>query len=537
MIEARRLGKRYGDAIAVHDLSFEVVPGVVYGLLGPNGAGKSTTLRLILGLDRPTAGTVTVGGRPYRDSPAPMREVGALLDAKAVHGKRTARAHLRWLAEAGGLPRARVAEVLDQVGLAPVAGKHIRGFSLGMLQRLGIAAALLGDPRTLLFDEPLNGLDAEGIRWVRTLVRGLAAEGRTVVLSSHLMSEVEATADHVLVIGRGRLLADTSVREFTQRSAGSHVRVVSPDAGTLGALLERAGGSRDRRRGRRPGRRRDRDGAGRRPRGRARAAAARAHAAPGHARGGVHGAHGRQRRVPRGAGRVSTVRSEWTKLVSLRSTAVLVAVGLLLGIGLTAGLAVVAGVTWQDWDAADRRSFEPIGFALIGGVPSALIFIALGAKVATSEYGSGMIRLTLTATPRRGRVLAAKAAVVTLVTLAVGLALNVGMVAVAQAIFASYGIESAGLGDGDLLRAVAAGRRALTAVPGDRARPGLHAAQHGRSGRRRVRAAVRPGVPRRVPARVVVGQRARLHARAGVRRGRHQPSRRRGDADLRRRRR
>ena len=242
MIEARRLGKRYGDAIAVHDLSFEVVPGVVYGLLGPNGAGKSTTLRLILGLDRPTSGTVTVGGRPYRDSPAPMREVGALLDAKAVHGKRTARAHLRWLAEAGGLPRARVAEVLDQVGLAPVAGKRIRGFSLGMLQRLGIAAALLGDPRTLLFDEPLNGLDAEGIRWVRTLVRGLAAEGRTVVLSSHLMSEVEATADHVLVIGRGRLLADTSVREFTQRSAGSHVRVVSPDAGTLVALLERAGG-------------------------------------------------------------------------------------------------------------------------------------------------------------------------------------------------------------------------------------------------------------------------------------------------------
>jgi len=241
MIEARRLGKRYGDAIAVHDLSFEVVPGVVYGVLGPNGAGKSTTLRLILGLDRPTAGTVTVGGRPYRDAPAPMREVGALLDAKAVHGKRTARAHLRWLADAGGLPRARVAAVLDQVGLAPVAGKRIGGFSLGMLQRLGIAAALLGDPRTLLFDEPLNGLDAEGIRWVRTLVRGLAAEGRTVVLSSHLMSEVEATADHVLVIGRGRLLADTSVREFTQRSAGSHVRVVSPDAGTLGALLEGAG--------------------------------------------------------------------------------------------------------------------------------------------------------------------------------------------------------------------------------------------------------------------------------------------------------
>jgi ABC-2 type transport system ATP-binding protein len=242
MIEASGLGKRYGDAIAVDRLTFTIRPGIVHGLLGPNGAGKSTTLRLILGLDRPTAGTVTVAGRPYRHAPAPLREVGALLDAKAVHGKRTARAHLRWLADAGGLSRDRVGAVLDQVGLTSVAGKRIRGFSLGMLQRLGIAAALLGDPRTLLFDEPLNGLDAEGIRWLRTLVRELAAEGRTVVISSHLMSEVEATADHVLVMGRGRLLADMSVRDFTQQSASSHVRVVSPDAGALAALVERAGG-------------------------------------------------------------------------------------------------------------------------------------------------------------------------------------------------------------------------------------------------------------------------------------------------------
>ena len=241
MIEARNLHKRYGAAVAVEGLSFDITPGLVTGFLGPNGAGKSTTLRMILGLDRPTEGTVTVAGRAYRDLPAPMHEVGALLDAKAVHGKRTARQHLRWLAQAGGLPRERVEQVLAEVGLTEVAGRRVGGFSLGMSQRLGIAAALLGDPATLLFDEPVNGLDPEGIRWIRTLMRKLAAEGRTVVVSSHLMNEMEETADHVLVIGRGRLIADTSMAEFRQRSAGSHVHVVSPDAGRLAVLLERAG--------------------------------------------------------------------------------------------------------------------------------------------------------------------------------------------------------------------------------------------------------------------------------------------------------
>ena len=243
MIEARDLHKRYGDAVAVEGLTFDIAPGVVTGFLGPNGAGKSTTLRMILGLDHPTRGTVTVGGRAYRELPAPMHEVGALLDAKAVHGKRTARQHLRWLADAGGLPRGRVDEVLAEVGLTEVAGRRIGGFSLGMSQRLGIAAALLGDPATLLFDEPVNGLDPEGIRWIRTLVRRLAAEGRTIVVSSHLMNEMEETADHVLVIGRGRLIADTSMTDFRQRSAGSHVRVVSPDAARLQELLTRAGAS------------------------------------------------------------------------------------------------------------------------------------------------------------------------------------------------------------------------------------------------------------------------------------------------------
>jgi len=239
MISAHRLTKRYGETIAVAGLDFEVRPGFVTGLLGPNGAGKSTTLRLILGLDRPSSGSVAVGGRAYRDLPAPMREVGALLDAKAVHGKRSARSHLRWLAEAGGVARTRVDEVLAEVGLAEVAGRKIGGFSLGMSQRLGIAAALLGDPAVLLFDEPINGLDPEGIRWIRTLMQRLAAEGRTVVVSSHVMSELEATADRVLVMGRGRMIADASVDELTRRNG--FVRVVSPDA-AMRDVLAGAGG-------------------------------------------------------------------------------------------------------------------------------------------------------------------------------------------------------------------------------------------------------------------------------------------------------
>jgi ABC-2 type transport system ATP-binding protein len=238
MIEATELSKHFGSTIAVDRLSFTVHPGVVTGFLGPNGAGKSTTMRCILGLDRPTGGTVTVAGRAYADLPAPMREVGALLDARAVDGVRTARAHLRWLARAGGIPAARVDEVLYMVGLAEVADKRVGGFSLGMFQRLGIASALLGDPPVLLFDEPVNGLDPEGIRWVRTLMRHLAGEGRTVLVSSHLMSELESTADHVLVIGRGHLLADTTLAELTQNGAAANVRVVAPRASELRTLLE-----------------------------------------------------------------------------------------------------------------------------------------------------------------------------------------------------------------------------------------------------------------------------------------------------------
>src|SRR6201989_3008382 len=214
MIEAKGLTKRYGDKLAVDDLSFTVRPGIVTGFLGPNGAGKSTTMRMILGLDRPTAGSVTVNGRAYADHPAPLHEVGALLEARAIHTGRTAYNHLLALAATTAIPRRRVEEVIDIVGLREVARKRVGGFSLGMGQRLGIASALLGDPATLILDEPVNGLDPEGILWIRTLLKSLAAEGRTVFVSSHLMSEMALTAEQLIIIGRGRLVADVSVAEF-----------------------------------------------------------------------------------------------------------------------------------------------------------------------------------------------------------------------------------------------------------------------------------------------------------------------------------
>jgi ABC-2 type transport system ATP-binding protein len=243
MIEARGLTKRYGSVSAVSNLSFTIRPGVVTGFLGPNGAGKTTTMRLILGLDDPTAGTVTVNGKPYPQLPVPMHEVGALLDARALHGGRSAYHHLLCLAQANDIPRRRVDEVLGLVGLSGVAGKRSKGFSLGMSQRLGIAAALLGDPGVLMFDEPVNGLDPEGILWIRTLLRSLAGEGRTVLLSSHLMAEMENTADHLLVLGRGRLIADCSMAEFIGRGSSQAVMVRTPDPDALAGAVSAAGGT------------------------------------------------------------------------------------------------------------------------------------------------------------------------------------------------------------------------------------------------------------------------------------------------------
>src|SRR3954469_7564071 len=227
MIEATGLTKRYGKTLAVNNLSFSVAAGQVTGFLGPNGAGKSTTMRMILGLDNPTGGQVTIGGKKYHQLKEPLRPVGALLDAKWVHPNRSARAHLQWMAKSNRIPVSRVDEVLDTVGLTNVAGKRAGGFSLGMSQRLGIAAALLGDPEVLLFDEPVTGLDPEGIAWIRTFFRSLAAEGRTVLVSSHLMSEMAMTAQHLLVIGHGRLLAEAPLDEFLARGTAS-VKVRSP---------------------------------------------------------------------------------------------------------------------------------------------------------------------------------------------------------------------------------------------------------------------------------------------------------------------
>lgn len=240
-IEIRELTKRYGTHRAVDALTFDVLPGRVTGFLGPNGAGKSTTMRLLLGLDEPTSGTATIGSRRYLDLPDPLHRVGALLDARSAHGGRTARDHLRLLAAAGRIPANRVDEVLEQAGMASVAERRIKSFSLGMRQRLGIAAALLGDPGVLLLDEPTNGLDPEGIIWIRELMRSLAAEGRTVLVSSHLMSETSALADHLVVLGNGRLLADTSTKEFIDARSAPKVRLRTSDPVRLRAALARDG--------------------------------------------------------------------------------------------------------------------------------------------------------------------------------------------------------------------------------------------------------------------------------------------------------
>ena len=241
MIDIRGLTKKYGDVPAVDDLTFHVAPGKVTGFLGPNGAGKSTTMRIALGLDQPSRGTALVNGKRFCEFAQPLREVGALLDAGAVHPARTGRNHLRTAARSNGIPLSRVDEVIEQVGLGGAARRRVKGYSLGMRQRLGIAGALLGDPGVLLFDEPVNGLDVDGVRWVRGLVRGLAQEGRTVLVSSHLMSEMQQTADHLLIIGRGRLIADASVEQVLEGEGLRQVRVRTPSAVDLEAGLTRHG--------------------------------------------------------------------------------------------------------------------------------------------------------------------------------------------------------------------------------------------------------------------------------------------------------
>ena len=239
MIEIRGLTKQYGDVRAVDDLTFDVAPGKVTGFLGPNGAGKSTTMRMLLGLDRPSSGEALIDGRRFADLPEPLREIGALLDASALHPGRTGRGHLRVAARSNAIAAERVDKVIEQVGLGEAAERRVKGYSLGMRQRLGIAAALLGDPAVLLFDEPVNGLDLDGVRWIRRLVRGLADEGRTVLVSSHLMSEMQQTADHLVIIGQGHLIADASIDTVLQGKGAQQVRVRTPRSVELQAALER----------------------------------------------------------------------------------------------------------------------------------------------------------------------------------------------------------------------------------------------------------------------------------------------------------
>ncbi len=245
MIQTKHLTKRYGATTVVDDLSLDIRPGIVTGFLGPNGAGKSTTMRMILGLEDPTSGTATIDGQPYRSIATPLRTVGAMLDASWVNPKRSGRDHLRWLAASNGIARPRVDEVLDSVGLTDAAGKAVGAYSLGMRQRLGLAGAMLGEPRYYVFDEPVNGLDPEGIVWIRQIMRRLASEGNTVLVSSHLLSEMALTADHLLVIARGRLVADTSVADFITEHSGGSTRVRAKDPGGLATALRALGGGVD----------------------------------------------------------------------------------------------------------------------------------------------------------------------------------------------------------------------------------------------------------------------------------------------------
>ena len=416
MIEARGLSKRFGNVVAVDDLSFDVRPGTVTGFLGPNGSGKSTTMRMIMGLDLPASGTVTVLGRRYHDLPWPLREVGGLLEAKAIHPGRSARAHLLTLARSNAIPRARVDEVLELVGLTSVAGKRAGKFSLGMGQRLGIAAALLGDPGVLLFDEPVNGLDPEGIRWVRTLCKKLAGEGRTVFVSSHLMAEMALTADHLVVIGKGKMIAETSVADFVARSSRQSVKVRTPAPHQVVRRRDQCGRDRHLRSRRVDDRHRPVGTGGGRPgrvdQGRP------ARTDPRRLTGGrLHGADRRSRRVPRWIvtavleapapfaieqppGRVGLRRAmaaEWTKFWSVRSTMwTLVATGVAV-----VGLCALSTGTVSPSDIID----DPTRRSLIGIFLGQLIFGVLGVLVMSAEYGTGTIRATLSAVPRRPVVL------------------------------------------------------------------------------------------------------------------------------------
>jgi ABC-2 type transport system ATP-binding protein len=445
MIRVSGLSKTFGDTRAVDDLSFTVEPGQVTGFLGPNGSGKSTTMRMILGLDRPTAGFVSVDGKRYRDIPVPLTEVGALLEASSIHPGRSARNHLRYLADSNGIARSRVDEVLEQVGIASVARRRAGSFSLGMSQRLGIATALLGDPGTLMFDEPVNGLDPEGIIWIRTLLRAQAAEGRAVLVSSHLMAEMSLTADRLVVIGRGHLIADTTVSEFVAGARQQSVTVKAEDLAALQGALD----GRDTDQGvsvQRQGETLQVSGLAPAEIGRRafsagvvlheltpqmptleeafmattadsvdyRAGVVTAPAA-GHAGAAATVGTGARSRGPARTptapvlaevGRL--VRSEWTKFFSLRSTlaALIATVAVCIAFGAIASYGTVT--RWDTFSPIRKAFFDAAALGVGGIFFGQLVLGSLGVLAVTGEYSTGSIRATLAASPRRVRVLVAK---------------------------------------------------------------------------------------------------------------------------------
>jgi ABC-type multidrug transport system ATPase subunit len=493
MIEARGLTKRFGQLVAVDGLTFSVRPGEVTGFLGRNGAGKTTTLRMILGLQRPTSGTVTVDGRPYADLVAPLRHVGSLLDARAVQPGCTASEHLLALARSNGIDRGRVGEVLETVGLGTVARKRAGTFSLGMLQRLGLAVALLGDPPILVLDEPLNGLDPEGIIWFRGLMRQMAAQGRTVLVSSHLMAEMSVTADHLLIIGEGRLLADSEMKTFQRdheheeivvrtpdpevlrgrvAGAGGTVRdldatsfaVSGLDGAAIGALALRAGVELHELA---PVRRSLEDAFMELTAPGAQRAPAPARAVPADlppARPGSPPASGGaapQQPVTRFR---DILRSELIKFRSTRPGPLLVAGSLVTGAGTALLFANATAQRYPDFDTDERRSFDPTLTLLRGRTLLEVTLGVLGALAVTSEYGAGTITPTLAAVPGRNRLLAAKALTTAGISLGTGLAASTSGFVAGQALLARRGVPHDTLRSPGSARAVLGGGLHATAA-------------------------------------------------------------------------
>lgn len=493
MIEARGLTKRFGQTLAVDRLTFSVRPGEVTGFLGRNGAGKTTTLRMILGLERPTSGIVTIDGCPYTSLASPLRHVGTLLDARAVHPDRDAVEHLLSLAISNGIHRRRVSEVLKTVGLENVSRKPVGGFSLGMLQRLGLAAALLGDPPILVLDEPLNGLDPEGIIWFRHLMREMAHEGRSILMSSHLMTEMAVTADHLLIIGDGRLLADSEMSAFVAEHEHERIRVRTPDPQALQRPIRQAGGTTE-----------HGDGDSFLVTGLAPATIGALALAAGveihelttvrrsleevfmeltndpamHAgtRAPILRSAQEQtteeespaQRAERTARRSrlarfgNTVRSELLKLTSTRSGPLLAAGSLIAGVGLAALTTNFDAEHYAELSIEKRRSFDPTAISLRSRILAQVLIGTLGAVSMTSEYGTGTITPSLIAVPDRNRLLAAKATTTAGTSLITGLATTISGFAVGQALLARHGAPHDTLTNPASLRAVCGGGLYLT---------------------------------------------------------------------------